>query len=279
MRECFISIRNGSANLIVILFWILSSSLTPKSAHTRPADETRLSYSVRFDKLYADIAGELISPDSASLVFQHLIADIRASFKDGVSCETIVDSTYFIYPLRGYTAVASVGGRGRGYRPKGFDLFDNRVRGSHPAHDLFIKDRDHDNIDDVKCLPVDVLAFTHGLVLSVESDWESDTLRRGGNFVWIYDPCLDGLFYYAHNSCITVEPGQWVFAGQKIGEVGRTGFNARRDRSPTHLHLMFLKLTPEGLPLPFNTYDWLKQSAMRGWEDESPGPSSPSSDF
>ncbi len=253
---------------LILLFGFGGAGLTPETG-TIPAGEVRRGYSARFDRLYADIAGQLITPDSAERAFAVLMTEVRASFKGGAACGPGPDAAYFVYPLRGYTAAGSVGGRGRGYRPKGFNLFDASVRGSHPAHDLFIRDRNRDNIDDLKCLPVDVLAFTSGLVLSVESDWEKDTLRRGGNFIWIYDPCLDGLFYYAHNSCITVEPGQWVLAGEKIAEVGRTGFNARRERSGTHLHLMCLKLTPEGLPEPFDTYPWLKEAAARRWSDES----------
>jgi len=54
-----------------------------------------------------------------------------------------------------------------------------------------------------------------------------------------------------------VAPGQWVQSGQKLGEIGRTGFNAYKTRSPTHLHLMYLQLQPNGLPQPLDPYKWL----------------------
>lgn len=102
--------------------------------------------------------------------------------------------------------------------------------------------------------------MSSGLVLSIETNWYSTSTARGGNLIWIYDPLLNGLFYYAHNSSIFVSAGQWVNSGEKIAEVGRTGFNANKARSPTHLHLMFLKIQPSGQPIPLNPYTWLTES-------------------
>lgn len=266
MPKYFRGLIRGGTYLFLFLGCIGIIGLNPPRRQV-PGVEARFAFSTRFERLYEDVATQLITPDSARVVFKKLFTDIRYAYNAGSGCGTIDDSTYFVYPLRGYHPAGSVGGGGKGYRPKGFDLFDMKVRGSHPAHDLFIKDRNRDNIDDLICQQVDVLAFTHGMVMNVKSDWTSDTLRRGGNFVWIYDPCLDGLFYYAHNSCISVEPGEWVEAGQKIAQVGRTGFNASKDRSPTHLHLMFLKLNEEALPEPYDTYAWLKASTVRAWAD------------
>jgi hypothetical protein len=89
--------------------------------------------------------------------------------------------------------------------------------------------------------------MSSGLVLAIETAWKPGSDYRGGNWIWVYDPTLHGLFYYAHNSEVHVVPGQWVQAGQKLAEMGRTGFNAYKTRSPTHLHL----------PQPLNTYEWL----------------------
>ena len=38
--------------------------------------------------------------------------------------------------------------------------------------------------------------------------------------------------------------------------------NAAKPRSQTHLHLMYLQLTPDGLPEPQNTYDWLLKAQL-----------------
>jgi hypothetical protein len=48
-----------------------------------------------------------------------------------------------------------------------------------------------------------------------------------------------------------------VQAGDKLSDMGRTGYNAYKTRSPTHLHLMYLQIQPNGLPEPINTYPWL----------------------
>lgn len=220
------------------------------------------TYCRQFQQIYEDVATRAIEPDSAARAFQYVMLGLRSAFSAGDSCK-LLDSTYFVYPLRGHLPKYTIGGKGRGYKDKGFDLFDMDVRGSHPAHDLFIRDKDKDNLDDDSFKPVDVLAFSSGVVLSSETAWYDGSERRGGNYIWIYDPCLDGIFYYAHNSKVLVGAGQWVEAGDKIGEVGRTGFNAIKERSPTHLHLMFLKLTPEALPNPQNTYEWLLSSQVK----------------
>ena len=168
----------------------------------------------------------------------------------------------FVFPLRGYGPSAIGGTHGEGYRGKGFDLFDYTVRGSHPAQDIFIRDQNQDHIDDRTGHPVDILAVRSGLVLAIETGWQPGSEYRGGNWIWVYDPVLHGLWYYAHNNVVSVKPGQWVEAGDKLSEMGRTGFNAYQARSPTHLHLMYLQIQPNGLPLPVNTYGWLRQATI-----------------
>lgn len=222
-------------------------------------------YCRQFQQIYEDIGTEAISPDSASRAFQRVMLALKKSFVSTDFCSA-GDTTSFVFPLKGHDPRYTIGGRGRGYRPDGFDLFDMGVRGSHPAHDLFIKDQNKDNIDDRMCRPVDVLAFSSGIVLASETYWHEESERRGGNYIWIYDPCLNGLFYYAHNNNVLVHPGQWVSAGEKIAEVGRTGLNAFKERSPTHLHFMFLRLNPDGLPVPENPYNWLLSSEVREWD-------------
>lgn len=214
-----------------------------------------------FQQIQMDIRDNVISPDSARAAFRAVMIELRKNV--GRDTCRAIDSAYFVYPVKNYTARESVGGRGKGYRGDGFDLFDNNVRGSHPAHDLFAKDKDQDNLDDRTWKPVDILAFTSGIVLATETGWKYDSEYRGGNWIWIYDPCLDGLFYYAHNNIVEVQPGQWVNAGDKIAEMGRSGYNAYQKRSPTHLHLMFLQLDEYGMPMPYNTYDWMLQATVK----------------
>lgn len=220
-----------------------------------------LYYCSVFEKIQENIRNGAISPDSAARAFQENMRDLKTLLpKD--SCG-VIDSTHFVFPVYGYTARESIGGRGRGYKPDGFDLFDMDVRGSHPAQDIFVRDKNRDELDDRTWQPVDVLAFTSGIVLATEVNWQYDSELRGGNWIWIYDPCLEALFYYAHNSLVYAHPGQWVKAGDKIAEMGRSGFNASKPRSPTHLHLMSLKIGEDGLPEPQNTYEWLLSATVR----------------
>ncbi|WP_345244593.1 M23 family metallopeptidase [Nibrella saemangeumensis] len=220
-----------------------------------------------FQALYTHIREQSISPDSARTRFSAIMRALRSRFPSVESLQSdssVVNSdslhkpvSPFVFPLRGHSASSIGGSRGEGYRARGFDLFDFNVQGSHPAQDIFVRDRDQDSIEDRTGQPVDVLAMTSGLVIGIETAWLPGSEYRGGNWIWLYDPLQHGLFYYAHNNAVEVLPGQWVKAGQKIAEVGRTGYNAFKTRSPTHLHLMYLRILPNGLPEPRNTYDWL----------------------
>ncbi|MPR35386.1 M23 family metallopeptidase [Salmonirosea aquatica] len=226
--------------------------------------EQMLNYVHQFQQIQIDIRECNVSPDSAARAFQATMRNIQSVLPLLDSCRDDA-ANRFVYPLRGYLPRYSIGGNGRGFRAKGFDLFDADARGSHPAHDLFIRDGNQDNLDDHMCLPVDLLSFSQGVVLATDTTWQPESELRGGNFVWVYDPCLNGLFYYAHNSRVVVQPGQWVQSGQKLGEIGRTGLNAYKGRSPTHVHMMFLRLDSSYLPQPENPLAWLREAEVKEW--------------
>ncbi|GAB3723318.1 hypothetical protein GCM10028816_12260 [Spirosoma lituiforme] len=251
-----------------ILGALLVGSLNAASSQavvSNSDEPTVYSYCQQFQTLYTKIREQSVTPDSARLQFSSILQGLHARFRsmesykqDSLQRDSLRRTgVYFNFPLRGYSTSAIGGKHGEGYRGNGFDLFDYNVRGSHPAQDIFISDRNQDNIDDKTNKPVDILAMSQGLVLAIETGWRPGSDYRGGNWIWVYDPLLHGLFYYAHNSEVNVAPGQWVKAGQKLAEMGRTGFNAYKPRSPTHLHLMYLQIKPDGLPQPINTYDWL----------------------
>ncbi|GAA3973610.1 M23 family metallopeptidase [Mucilaginibacter dorajii] len=179
----------------------------------------------------------------------------------------------WVFPLKGYNYHA-IGGNGDGYSDKGYRYLDGNKHGAHPAHDIFINDKNQDCIDDRSHKPVDVLAVDHGIVIACSDTWQTDSDLRGGKYIWIYhfvygyhpsgnqksDSFRSGIItYYAHNSKIFVHPGQEIKPGDKIAEVGRTGYNAYKKRSPTHLHFSAFKLF-DGLPVPFNPYQQLKKA-------------------
>lgn len=238
----------------------VASSQVPLSDAPEP---TPYQYCQQFNTLYIKIREESILPDSARAAFSRIMLGLHERYKATVDfpTDTVTESgrerTGLWFPLKGYSTSAIGGTHGEGYRGNGFDLFDYNVRGSHPAQDIFIRDQNQDSVDDRNGKPVDVLSMSEGLVIAMETGWTPAQEYRGGNWIWVYDPVRNGLFYYAHNNVVTVTMGDWVRAGQKIAEVGRSGLNAYKARSPTHLHLMYLQLQPNGLPLPQNTYAWL----------------------
>lgn len=62
-----------------------------------------------------------------------------------------------------------------------------------------------------------------------------------GNQVMLYHEAYDCYTRYAHCSCVTVEPGQYVYAGNIIGYVGSTG-----NSTGPHLHLEYIIRSDEG---------------------------------
>jgi hypothetical protein len=143
-----------------------------------------------------------------------------------------------VFPVAGYGP--QCGEQGRGYRPAGYDFYDGNRHGGHPAHDLFIRDRDQDSRDDRTGREVPILAFSAGVVVAAEPQWTPGSALRGGVYLWVYDPALDRFCYYAHLGRSDVRPGQTVRAGEPLGVLGRSGKNAWARRSPTHLHFMVL---------------------------------------
>ncbi len=246
-----------------------SSQVLPGNTDAPPL----YAYCQQFQTLYIEIRQQSLLPDSARARFSQVMAGLQSRFQTysgyrqpdttGQAVSRAPDIDSFTFPLRGYGPSAIGGSHGEGYRGNGFDLFDYAVRGSHPAQDIFIKDRNQDDLDDTSGEPVAVLAMSSGLVLAIETGWQPGSEYRGGNWIWVYDPARHGLFYYAHNRAIFVTPGQWVNTGDRIAEVGRTGYNAFAKRSPTHLHLMYLQIQANGLPEPENPYEWLLMAKVK----------------
>jgi hypothetical protein len=155
--------------------------------------------------------------------------------------------------LEGY-GPRDIGGKGgSGYQVKGYDFFDGNRHKGHPGHDIFIRDRDQDSLDDVTGKPVHAISSSSGIVVSTHSGWEPYSPIRGGNYIWIFEPIKGRYYYYAHLAEVFVKVGQIVGRGERIGTVGRTGKNANPKRSPTHLHCS-VHQSVEGDPHPVNPY-------------------------
>lgn len=208
----------------------------------------------QFNALNTEVRDALISKEDARDKIRDLLPKIKDYFSQNGGVE-ITDKDW-VFPLQGYTSAAIGGINGSGYQPKGFDYFDGNKHGGHAAQDIFISDKNQDCLDDYTKKPVNVLSVSNGVVIACETDWEPSSDLKGGKYIYIYDPAYDGIFYYAHNSEIFVKPGDIVKAGDIIAHVGRTGLNAYKKRSPTHLHLMFLQVE-DSYPRPKNIYDEL----------------------
>lgn len=192
--------------------------------------------------------------------FAKMIPQLHAFYKS--LDEQIYDTTTWVFPVKGKQPVACIGGRhGEGFRAKGFNHFDIHARISHPAHDLFIRDKNNDGIDDKTKQETEILSMTGGIVVALEKKWRVTDTTRGGNYIWVYEPFMKALVYYAHNKEVFVNLGDIVKPGQKIAIMGRTGLNAYKKRSPTHLHLSFL-VVKDGKPIPFDSYKLLLKSKV-----------------
>ena len=160
----------------------------------------------------------------------------------------------WVFPVVGYTSAAIGGRNGSGYVPGNFDFFDGST-GGHPAHDIFIRDANQDCIDDATGEYAEIVSMSGGVVVETRKNWTTDMMDiKGGNIVYVYDNFSNGLFYYAHLQEVFVDVGDLVAPGTLLGTMGRTGKNAYPKRSPTHLHLMYVR-SFDGELRPENIYN------------------------
>lgn len=164
----------------------------------------------------------------------------------------------WVFPVKGYAPTAIGGFGGNGYITAGFDFFSQNS-GGHPAHDIFIDDSNQDCLEDNTNEPVEILSMSGGIVVETRKNWDNTMMDiKGGNIVYVYDNFTNGLFYYAHMKEVYVSTGDFVEPGSSLGTMGRTGKNAYQTRSPTHLHIMYVR-SFDGNLVPENIYkDLLK---------------------
>lgn len=167
----------------------------------------------------------------------------------------------WVFPVKGYGPAAIGGNNGSGYITAGFDFFDKNS-GGHPAHDIFINDGNQDCLDDATNKPVEILSMSGGIVIETRKNWTTDMMDiKGGNIVYVYDNFSNGFFYYAHLNEVYVNVGEMVKPGTVLGTMGRTGKNAFPSRSPTHLHIMYVR-SVNGDMIPDNIYNDLLNAKL-----------------
>jgi murein DD-endopeptidase MepM/ murein hydrolase activator NlpD len=243
--------------LVICLFLLLSctSNKTNKKEVGGKAPNDSICISTdcaAFNTLNNKIRDGLISKQDALQEIQTLLPQIKNYFYKNGGID--IEKSNWIFPVQNYSSKSIGGSNGSGYIALGYDYFDGNKHGGHPAHDIFIVDKNQDCIDDITNKPVNVLSMTSGIVIATENEWDTASNLRGGKYIWIYEPNSNSFFYYAHNSKIFVQPSDIVNSGDTIATVGRTGLNAFKKRSPTHLHITQLKLDNMDYPKPFDFY-------------------------
>lgn len=244
----------GSRFLLGLLTGI---SLAGILATTSPAAEN-CPPCLAFDRLDKQIRDSQLPKEEAKRLFTERTADLDTYLaKSGSPAR---DHAQWVFPLAGYDLTTAGAEAAKGYVTAGYDYFAGNRHGGHPSFDLFIHDRDQDCLDDRTGQPVTVVAMTGGIVVAAEPGWAARSPLRGGKYLWIYDPAGKQLVYYAHNRDLLVGVGDRVAPGTPIATVGRSGFNASKQRSPTHLHLTVLRIR-NGRPEPENIHAQLAGAA------------------
>lgn len=201
--------------------------------------------------------GQLPRRNAQKLLMQQL-QNIASEYRQKGAPDYPPSSWHF--PVQGLSTAAITGGRQHGYLPRGYDFYSGNRHGGHPSLDIFIRDHNQDCLDDRTAQPVAVLSMTAGIVVALETGWDAGSKLRGGKYIWVYDPWNDLLVYYAHNKELKVQLGDTVKPGDRLATVGRSGFNAAKRRSPTHLHLTVLRVDG-GNMTPVDVYAQLRQES------------------
>jgi hypothetical protein len=212
----------------------------------------------RFNALNSRIRDNLVDSSSARIELKRLLTEVREEYYQAGGGQ--YPKSAWVFPLEGYDARAIGGGRRHGYSASGYDFFSGNRHGGHPSYDIFIRDRNRDSLDDRSGRPVKVRSLTGGVIVALEQGWQSGSRLRGGRYLWVYDPASDLLVYYAHNSELSVKLGGIVRPGDVLASVGRSGWNAAKKRSPTHLHLTVVQVV-DGKVRPLAVYQDLKRAA------------------
>lgn len=219
-----------------------------------------------FHFLYLAIRDGEIEPSKAQDSMRKLLPLIKDYFIQNGG--KLTSDTNWYFPVKGYGMNMIGGKRGSDYIPGKYAFYNTHGNASHPAHDIFISDKNQDFIDDNHNDFVKILSMTNGVVVSTEHFWDTTMTTKGGNFIYIYEPFSNIMYYYAHNDVLWVSLGDIVLAGQHIANMGRTGLNAYKKRSPTHLHFSMLQFDDEANAKPIKPYPYLEKTKITKFDEE-----------
>lgn len=165
----------------------------------------------------------------------------------------------WVFPMKDFTWY-SYRSDGKDYKDEFFSYFQGGEFKGHPAHDIFIIDKDTNSIEDSTGRHVPAVAMVTGIVLSTYSSWFRADYLRSGNYIKLFDPESEAIFYYSHLDSVFVKPGDLVKAGDEIGYIGRTGRKAIYGK--THIHIAYYKIV-DGDPIPEDIIKDLYNSQAR----------------
>ena len=155
--------------------------------------------------LYTKIREGVISKQDARPQLKSLEVLLKDSYQSPSGTN---EKGSLCFPLEGYHSSAIGGKEGSGYQIQGYDFFDGNRHKGHPGHDIFIRDKNQDGLDDVTGKPVNVISASSGIVVSINLDWKPSSPVRGGNYIWIYEPVTSRYYYYSHLKEIFVRIGR-----------------------------------------------------------------------
>ncbi len=224
---------------------------------------------IEFNELNTQIRDTLIEENEAKLKMDKILPKVEEYFKNNNEDEKEYNEKTWIFPVKNYNKEFIGGKNGSGFIPNKYNYYNGNKHGGHSAHDIFVFDKNFDSIDDITKKYIEILSLSGGIVVALEEKWDVESELRGGVYIWIYDPLTKMLFYYAHNKELFVKLCQIVKPGDLIAYMGRTGLNAYKKRSPTHLHLGSLKVYEKGKIKPFNIYKQLIKMKTIKTEDEA----------
>jgi len=213
----------------------------------------------KWDALDARIINSTIDQDDALEKMASYEPLIKKYFRknNGITFNRV----NWVFPLKNFTSIF-YRDNGNDYREDEYDYFQGSNTKGHPAHDIMILDSNRDLLDDLTLLPVDVVSMSGGVVVATDTTWAPGSQLRGGKYVKVFDVSNDGLFYYSHLSKVNVKPGDIINAGDKLGEVGRTGRKAILNAGKTHLHVAYLR-SEDGYPVPENIINDLRRTEKK----------------